>query len=103
LGVAGRLLAFRVQDVDVVRANRRIGSEDGEILDLRLRDEQWIERVAMMWRERRHAQDMRELDRECLRSEGRQPRRHERGGRFWQSQFAEAQLDGDLPRARWRQ
>jgi hypothetical protein len=71
--------------------------QDRELLGLRLRDEQPIEWIMVMGRQRRDAQRMSVQHREGSYSGARHPLRHERRGIPRQRQLAERVFDGDLP------
>src|SRR4051794_2211484 len=84
---------------NAVLAEYRVGGNDRAAFFDRLRNEQPVERIAMMKGERCHSRDMPEIDRELAERVRCQLVRYEALDRRREAQLAEAELHGDLPAA----
>lgn len=73
---------------DVVGIEHRIGRQDRQVLELRLRDEETIERVAMMLRERGDMQRVSLVDGQRQDAKLLEPRGHVYQGRIRQTKPA---------------
>src|SRR6185312_8347167 len=100
---ARRANASRANGLDVVAPERGVGGENGQLLELRLRHEQAVERIAVMPRQRRDVQGVTRQHRERSDRRAHHESRNVRCRRLRQRQLAERELDRNLPRAGRRQ
>src|SRR5262249_54085046 len=92
-----------LEHADLVASEVGVGRQDGDVLDHRLSDEQPIEGIAMMVRERRHPQRVRELDRKDANVVVREASGDVLRRRLRKLELARSPLDGDLPCTRGRE
>ena len=84
---------------DLVAAKNGISGEDRQSLELRLRDQETIEWIAVMWLKCGYAQGVTMRDGQALDPGGAQPSRDVGLGGLGEWQPANRVLDRDLPRA----
>src|SRR6266498_1907486 len=97
-----RAIPSRCQQLHVIETEGRIGAEDRQSLDLGLRDEQPVERVAVLLGQRRDVQGVAMEDWKRDDAGPSHQVRHDVLGSVRQPQLPQRVLDRDLPGARRR-
>src|SRR5208337_1563688 len=87
--------------LDSILVEDRIGTDQRELLDHRLSDQQAVERVFVVRRQRLHERRMSQLDPQQTEPVRRQFPRQEGCGRFAEGELLQPGLDSDFPAGRY--